>query len=245
MSPSKRIRSVVSILYYKGLVEKNLNEKQIEFLANIEILHSASLIHDDIIDESKTRRGQKTISEQFSTKLVVITGDYLMSVVMESFADLGCAKVISSTIRKMCEGEIYQNFNRFKIPTIEEYIEKSKNKTGYLFDSAIRTTVELGQIGNFDVMNCEQFAQNLGVAFQINDDLQNFTRKDPLKPFNNDIEDGIYTAPIILGGCIDNLSIGIEKTKILLNNYLEKAIMNVKSLPLNFYSQQLEELLQK
>lgn len=81
-APSKRIRPVLAILYTKALGQ-NLNTQQLELLTAIELVHNASLIHDDIIDESNLRRGQKTISAEFGNKLGVISGDYILSIAME------------------------------------------------------------------------------------------------------------------------------------------------------------------
>src|SRR5574344_95103 len=79
MSPSKRIRPLLTILYLK-MAGENLSDSQLELLTAIELVHNASLIHDDIIDESKFRRGQKTVSEKFDNKMGVITGGYLLCI---------------------------------------------------------------------------------------------------------------------------------------------------------------------
>lgn len=109
----------------------------------------------------------------------------------------------------MCIGEINQNFNRFKIGTIEEYIEKSKNKTGYLFETAIVCNLILSQ--KISQNKFKNFGLNIGIAFQIRDDLLNILSIDTTKPSNNDIEEGIYNAPIIYSGNPKDLTSGIEK----------------------------------
>lgn len=245
MSPSKRIRPFLAIIYMKALGYE-LTDEQLELLTTIELVHNASLIHDDIIDESKFRRGHKTISEKFDNKLGVISGDYILSVAMEKIADIGSIEILrkfSDTLKQMCIGEINQNFDRFKIGTIEDYIEKSKNKTAYLFETAMICTALLCK-DKLDLKKISDFALNVGIAFQIRDDLMNFTKNEPSKPFNNDVNDGIYTAPIIYAGSVERYSEGIEKTKSLLNNYVNSAQSDIEILPDNEYKNALKEFLE-
>ena len=244
-SPAKRIRPLLAILYTKALGEE-LNKNQIEHLTIIEMVHNASLIHDDIIDESKIRRSNETINATFDNKLAVISGDYILSLSMEKLADIGNTEIIkdfSQTIRKMCIGEINQNFDRFKIGTIEDYIEKTKNKTAHLFEIALTGCVKLSN-QEHNLKGISELGLNIGIAFQIRDDLINMTNSDTSKPTNNDYKDGIYTAPVILGENSDNYTSGIEKTKSLLNNYLDSAKQQVATLPNNKYKSALEEFLE-
>lgn len=244
-SPSKKIRSVLCILYSKALGIK-LNPQHFELLSAIELIHNASLIHDDIIDKSKYRRGEKTIWAEFDNKLGVITGDYILSIAMEKIVKLNNIDILQkiiNTIKQMCIGEINQNFSRYKIGTIENYIEKSKNKTAYLFESALASTLMLSHNKNQIKKACE-FALNFGLAFQIRDDLMNIISTDNTKPTGNDIEDGIYSAAIIYAQDIKNYSSGIEKHSNLLNNYVKYAKDCLKNLPDNNYKQNLNNLVE-
>ena len=245
LAPAKRIRPLLAILYIKALGEE-LNQKQLEYLTVVEMVHNASLIHDDIIDESNIRRGKETINADFDNKLAVISGDYILALSMEKLSEVGNIELIkdfSQTIRQMCIGEINQNFDRFKICSIEDYIEKTKNKTAHLFEIALTGCVRLST-NQHDLQKISELGLNIGIAFQIRDDLINMTNSDTSKPSNNDFEDGIYTAPIILGNKSDNYASGIEKTKVLLNNYLQSAKQQVTSLPDNEYKKALEEFLE-
>lgn len=246
LAPSKRIREVLPVLYFKAL-NKNLSQKQLDMLSIIEIVHNASLIHDDIIDESTLRRGNKTVSYQFGNKLGVITGDYLLSLALGKLCKIGNIPVIekcSDTIKKMCIGEVNQNFSRFKIGTLDDYIEKTKNKTAYLFELSLLSVAMLDETSKYNMENLSNFALNTGIAFQIRDDILNMLNTDKSKPNNNDIENGIYNAPVILGNKEDNYTSGIEKTKGLLNNYIEQAGNEIKLLPDNKYKLALEEFLE-
>ena len=243
-SPSKRIRPVIALLYLKaqGI---NITEDIIKLLASIEIVHNASLIHDDIIDESEFRRGEKTLSATFGSKLGVISGDYLLSLAMGMVSELGSVEILSefsNTLKQMCIGEINQNFELFKIGTIENYIEKSKNKTAYLFKSALLCPLILANASKDIKDKAFEYSLNFGIAFQIRDDLLNLTKFDDSKPYGNDIAEGIYNAPVIYANGTDNLSEGIEKTHSLLNNYVNKALLSLDSIEGNKYKNSLKQL---
>lgn len=244
-APSKRIRPLIAILYYKSLGYK-LTNMQLELLTAVELVHNASLIHDDIIDESEMRRGQKSIFSQFGNKLGVVAGDYILSVAMEKIAELNNPQILylfSKTLKQMCIGEINQNFDKFKIITMDAYIEKSKNKTAYLFETALLSCGLLSD-KSFNYQEVSDFGLNLGIAFQIRDDLLNFVADESLKPINNDMTDGIYTAPIIFANSVEDYSSGIEKTRVLLNNYKQEAAKMVDNLSENKYSFALREFLE-
>ncbi len=235
-APSKHIRTVVSFLYLKAL-GLEINEKQIIYQSAIELVHNASLIHDDIIDESKTRRTIKTINHEFGNKLAVITGDFLLSVALKKIRTLKQSEIIdmfAQTLDDMCQGEIRQQFSKFKISTIEEYIKKTELKTAKLFETAICGSLIIAQSD----IQAKNFANYFGIAFQIRDDLIN------IKTSKTDIKDGIYTAPVILSSNTENFETGIEKTEILLNNYIDKTKKELSVLPENNYKNTLINLVE-
>lgn len=245
VSPSKRIRPVLAILYAKSNNE-TLTDEQLELLSVIELIHSASLIHDDIIDNSELRRGNKTLSAEFDNKLAVISGDYVLASAMTKLAKLNNCEIItniSKTISQMCLGEINQNFDRFKKTTLEKYIDKTKDKTAYLFESALVCCMMLSQ-NSHNIEELSKLGMDIGIAFQIRDDILNMTDTDTSKPVNSDIKEGIYTAPVILGDEKDNYASGIEKSKDLLNNYIQSAKRYIDTLPDNQYKTALEEFLE-
>ena len=246
LGKSKRLREVLPILYIKAL-GKSLNNEQLEVLSIVEIVHNASLIHDDIIDESPLRRGQKTLSFEFGSKLAVISGDYLLSVALEKLCKIANVEIIkqfSQTIKNMCVGEVKQNYARFQKGTLEDYIEKTKNKTAYLFETAFLTCATADTISDYDLKSLSRLGLAIGIAFQIRDDLLNMIETDKSKPTNSDIEAGIYNAPVIFGSEADNYASGIEKTKGLLNNYIEQAKKELELLPENSYSSALYRCLE-
>nr|QGT49831.1 heptaprenyl diphosphate synthase subunit II [uncultured Candidatus Melainabacteria bacterium] len=244
-APSKRIRPLISILYLKACGE-DPTDKQLEVLTLVELVHNASLIHDDIIDESTIRRGIKTISAEFNNKLGVITGDYILSIVLEKLIQINnteITKMFAKTIKQMTIGEINQYFERFKLGTLESYLEKTQDKTAYLFETALICPALLSKTTH-NLKKISKLGLSIGTAFQIRDDILNFTQNDQLKPTKNDITEGIYNAPIILGDKSENYTSGIEKTKVLLNNYIQSAKNIINELPENQYKTALEEFLE-
>ena len=259
-APSKHIRPLVSFLYIKAM-GANIDEKQVLYQSAIELVHNASLIHDDVIDESSIRRNVSTLNSEFGNKLAVMTGDYLLSVALDKVIKIGEISLIqmfSDTLSVMSEGEISQYFNKFKIPTIDEYIKKSAQKTAKLFETAlcgsllIANKISPRPMGEGAVVGAKrlttageglinqglEFARNFGIAFQIRDDLIN------CKTTNSDIKDGIFTAPVIFSGGTKITPDAIEKTKGLLNNYIEDAKFLLKEFSNNEYKLALLELLE-
>lgn len=239
-APSKRIRSLFSILYMRAS-KMYLLPVHYELFAAVELIHNASLIHDDVIDESKLRRNKKTLNDTFDNRLAVISGDYLLGAALKKLVKIASLKVIdifADALKTMCKGEVCQYFNRFKKTDIETYIEKSTQKTASLFVSTLHAAIVLAD-GGFDEKSRE-FAETFGLAFQIRDDLLNVINKDTSKSAN-DFDEGIYTAPLILS---DNLPDGIEKTRDLLNNYVNCAKHCISDLEDSIYKAALNELLE-
>ena len=235
-APSKHIRAVVSFLYLKA-AGQNIDDRQVSLQSAVELVHNASLIHDDIIDESKERRSLKTINAEFENKLAVISGDYLLSIALKKICNLNSIKLIemfAQTLDEMCKGEVSQYFNKFEIPALEDYLTKTEQKTAKLFETAICGAMLLS---NSDI-NPKEFAINFGTAFQIRNDLIN------LNTTKTDIKEGIYTAPVIYSQNINSPDKGIEKTKLLLNNYIEKAEHSLEILNNSKYKSTLTELLE-
>lgn len=235
-APSKHIRPLVSFLYLKSL-GLPIDERQILHQTAVELVHNASLIHDDIIDESSVRRNIKTINKDFDNKIAVITGDYLLSKALNNLTKLNSIPLIemfSDTLASMTNGEIKQQLNKFKILTLEDYIEKTEQKTAKLFETALCGSLSIANSSK----NGLEFARNFGIAFQIRDDIIN------IETTKSDINEGIYTAPVIFAGSVENCKNGIEKTRTLLNNYIDKALLEINTLEDNKYSKALKELLE-
>ena len=223
------------------------------------MIHIATLIHDDVIDESKKRRGTETFNTKFDNTLAVIAGDFLLSISMEKIIDTNSIEVIklcTSALKSTCLGEINQYFSKFKITSIDDYIKKSKEKTAHLFEIAVLGGILLSEdnISQDLKQRAINFAQNFGIAFQIRDDLINILNSE--YNINNDINMGIYTAPFIFAyqenekiiGRKNILNLikktkGIEKTKNLMDNYYCKSISAINDFKDNKYKKALTDII--
>lgn len=237
-APSKRIRPLVAFLYLKA-IGAEITENQVLYQTAIELAHNASLIHDDIIDKSVLRRGVETINSKFDNRLAVLAGDYLLAAALKKILKIGIFELTNlfcKTLETMTTGEIEQYFNKFKMPTIEEYIKKSEQKTASLFEIAVEGALLIAE--SLLRKECAEFAKNFGIAFQIRDDLIN------CKTAKTDIKDGIYTAPVIFSKGIEISDDGLEKTRDLLNNYLDAAKKSLANVENNDYKKALIDLVE-
>ncbi len=236
---SKMIRSLLSCLFFKG----NISEEQYKILTATELIHNASLIHDDAIDGSVLRRGDKSINFKYDNKLAVIVGDYLISLATKELLELNnndILKIFFETISKMCIGESQQYFSKGKIPTLEEYLIKTQYKTAELFKACM---VSMALYSKSEMINeSREFALNYGIAFQIKNDLDDY--KQGIID-SQDIKDKIYTAPIILLNSIEYNDVAIEKTLDLIHNYCEKAKDIIKNFDNDIYKDYLIGLIDK
>lgn len=231
-APSKHIRALVSFLYLKAK-SYDITKEQVLYQSAIELVHNASLLHDDVIDGDTTRRNSKTLNSIFSGKIAVIAGDYLLSQALKRVLKIGLndlTYMFCDTLDEMVKGEVGQYFDKNKIPTLDGYLKKTEQKTAKLFETALKGTM---LIASSDDMGVE-FAKNFGIAFQIRDDLIN------CKTAKSDIKSGIYTAPVIFSGNIDDID--IEKTESLLNNYIVRAENALAGLEDSKYKKALKEL---
>lgn len=257
-APAKRLRPLLGFLFLRTIF-KDINKKQRNIMLAVELIHNATLIHDDVIDKAEKRRKQETLNVKFDDNLAVVAGDLLLSVAMGKVIEVDSIEVIktcTNALKKTCIGEINQYFSKFKITSIDEYIEKSKEKTALLFEIGILSGLILSEKETDESLRqtATDFAQNFGIAFQIRDDLINVLHSDSIS--NNDINSGIYTAPVIFAheenkNILDeqNLFIklkatkGIEKTKDLMDDYFDKAILAIQGLDENIYKTTILELI--
>lgn len=254
-SGSKRIRSALIFLLTRAL-NVEVSYYQLKIAAATELIHNATLIHDDIIDDSSLRRGKTTINSEFDSKLAVIAGDFLLSLALNQLQSTQNPKVttiFTDSLKQVCQGEIKQFFEKNQLISIEDYIEKSKNKTAMLFKAALTSAI----IDEAYLDKVEKFAVNFGIAFQIRDDLINVINIDDSKPFQDDIKNGIYNAPLIylaqnnaniLHNSFEEIilelrkSDSIKKTKKLMQKYISLAIDSLVFLEDNKYKQAIVDL---
>lgn len=201
LNGSKKIRSAVAILAVKSY-EYEVSEEQIAICALGEIIHNASLIHDDIVDKSDVRRGKPTFNRVLGNSVAVLGGDFLISVVLKELLKLNNDEVLkrfSNMFLTLCDGEINQLGEKNQLISFEKYIEKSEKKTAELFKTILFSVFAVENFQkHFDF--AERFGKNFGLAFQIRDDILNYSSKSTDKPVLSDYDNGICTLPMIFYG---------------------------------------------
>ncbi len=202
---SKRLRPL-TVFLIKNMFNSS-DDKLVDLAIALEILHSATLVHDDIIDNARIRRLNPAFNFKYNPQIAVILGDYLLSLSLKLLSKIGSAAVFSyfaDNTLKICKGEINQFFNKEKTVTIEEYLEKSKNKTSSLFLCGAKSALHLINkeklLSNGENDAILDFVLNFSLAFQIYDDIENF--KSDFEALNtekqsSDLKNGIYTLPFL------------------------------------------------
>ena len=198
----KRIRPALTLLSGK-FYNYNLSSLLPMALA-VELLHTATLVHDDAIDKSIVRRGRPTGIEVWSEDKAVLLGDYLFAKAGEFAADtqnLRTVKLFAQTLEIISAGEINQAFNSFNLEqTRQHYIERISYKTASLFSLATESGAVLSQAPEKSVEVLKEYGHNLGIAFQIIDDILDFTstEEEMGKPIGADLAQGTLTLPAML-----------------------------------------------
>jgi len=200
-STGKRVRPALAILSAKYCGQ--LSEETISLGAALEMLHVATLIHDDIIDNSAVRRKQKTLNFKWGNEISVLMGDYVFASSFYLMAKDLPKDVVSSladTTNVICHGEISETFNRFNVDlTEEQYLEVIKEKTAVLFAASCQTGAMLAGGDTLTVKNLYRFGLGIGMAFQVIDDTLDFVGKQNKvgKPVMSDLREGKLTLPVI------------------------------------------------
>lgn len=229
----KLIRSKIGILFLKAY-NIDISDKYIKLLASIELIHNASLLHDDVIDSNNERRGIRTVNFLHGNKLSILYGDIVLSNALDLILGLSnfeLTKLFNNTVKEMCEGEIIQNSHINIIPTMEQYIKKTELKTAKLFEFILKSISILSD--NKVPIEEVDFGKNFGIAFQVKNDLENILTT------KSDIKDGIYTAPVIYSGGLEIKESAIEKTFGLIDNYSMKAIKVLDLIEESIYKKEL------
>ncbi|CAM1508974.1 Fc.00g027130.m01.CDS01 [Cosmosporella sp. VM-42] len=247
-----------------------------------ELIHTASLLHDDVIDHSISRRGSPSANLEFGNKMAVLAGDFLLGRASVALARLRNAEVVellATVIANLVEGEFMQLKNterdernpKWSEETVTYYLQKTYLKTASLISKSCRAAALLGNSDATTVEAAYSYGRNLGLAFQLVDDLLDYTQsgKDLGKPAGADLELGLATAPLLfawkqmpeLGALVGRKferegdvlrarelvlqSDGIEQTRALAQEYSEKAIAAIADFPDSEAKDGLIEMAQK
>ncbi|HEX9149785.1 MAG TPA: polyprenyl synthetase family protein [Thermoanaerobaculia bacterium] len=201
----KRIRPALLLLCSRLLEYGEKERRDVRYATVIEFIHTATLVHDDVIDEARLRRGRTSANARWGNNLTVLFGDYLytksMGIALDE-GDLTILKVLSDTTLSMIEGEIIGTEKTGSLNlTREEALEIIRRKTADLFSAACRIPAHFAPRG--DLVAAERLAEYgrcLGVAFQLIDDLLDYTGSVEAtgKPVLNDLREGKLTIPLLL-----------------------------------------------
>ena len=202
-SPGKQLRPALTIVCSK-LWQEEVDEKVIKMSTAVELLHIATLVHDDTVDFADTRRGEKTASNIWGPHIAVLVGDLLFATSAEYVCDTESIRLIkqfASTISDLAKGQLKEIENKFNIElNMDNYLDIIFKKTGSLFATSSMSGALLGGAVEEDINNVYQFGKNLGLGFQIYDDALDFEgdEKKMGKPVGSDLKNGVMTLPSII-----------------------------------------------
>ncbi len=199
-SGGKRIRVIVTLLTGKMLGADP--DKLVTLAAAIESLHTATLVHDDLIDGAMIRRGIPTLNAQWSPAATVLTGDFIFAKAAKLAAETGSVEVMrvfAETLATIVNGEITQLFSSKWIANRENYYHRIYAKTASLFEASTQTAAILSEAGSPVTTAMKQYGYDIGMAFQIIDDVLDFTSKQTTmgKPVASDLRQGLITLPVL------------------------------------------------
>ena len=227
-SNGKRLRAQLSLI--ASSPNKRKNKSRLKLASIIELLHTATLIHDDVVDQSQTRRGVKSVNNVWSNTHGVLTGDYIYSkafILMVQIGDIKILKELANATNDISKGELIQldalqntSITLSKLENISYY------KTGRLFEAAAKSGAMLANKDKKYESNISKCAKNLGILFQIKDDLLDYSLDEKVigKPVFQDLKEGKITYPFYFAYRNAN-----KKQKNQLQTMLGKKKQNIKS----------------
>lgn len=178
-------------------------DKLLPLAVALELIHMATLVHDDVVDDSMTRRGTPTVKANWGNKISMHTGDYLFAkslVLISQYEDPIIAKVLADTSVKMCEGEIHQISTAYSAEqNWRDYFYRIERKTALLIAASCQLGAAASGAPEKDHKCLRRFGHQLGMAFQITDDILDMVADQQLlgKPIGGDLRQGILTMPVI------------------------------------------------
>jgi all-trans-nonaprenyl-diphosphate synthase len=200
----KRVRPAIVLLIARATMPGEDITPRHRRLAEItEMIHTASLVHDDVLDTAETRRGIPTVHDQFGNRIAVLAGDFLFaqsSWYLANLDNLEVVKLLSQVIMNLAEGEIQQSLNSFDPKqSMETYLEKSYCKTASLLANSAKAAAVLSDLSPAQCEKMYLYGRHLGLAFQVVDDILDFTSSSETlgKPAGSDLAGGNLTAPTL------------------------------------------------
>lgn len=200
----KRVRPAIVLLISRAtMLDLDITPRHRRLAEITEMIHTSSLVHDDVVDESEVRRGVPTVNSRFGNRVAVLAGDFLFGQsawYLANLDNLEVVKLLSEVIKDMAEGEIQQGLNRFNTSlTIDAYLDKTYCKTASLIANSSKAAGLLSGVDEQVAENLYRYGRHLGLAFQIVDDIFDFTGSTEAlgKPAGSDLKSGNLTAPAL------------------------------------------------
>ncbi|CAI0440838.1 unnamed protein product [Linum tenue] len=265
--PSRLYNKCKAVFFYRELTTNHRRLAEI-----IEMIHTASLIHDDVLDESDLRRGKETVHQLYGTRVAVLAGDFMFaqsSWYLANLENLEVIKLISQVIKDFASGEIKQASSLFDCDVkLEEYLIKSYYKTASLVAASTKGSAIFSGVDSSVAESMFEYGKNLGLSFQVVDDILDFTQSAEQlgKPAGSDLAKGNLTAPVIFalekepklrdiiesefveeGSLQDAIDLvqrcgGIQRAQELAKEKAVAAIQNLECLPRGSFRSALEEI---
>ena len=197
----KQLRPLLVLL--SAQVCRGVTDKTIQTAVALELLHNATLVHDDVVDSSPTRRGEKAVHAKWSNKVAVLVGDYMLARVINTIAEIRSTQIlniVSQLGSALSSGELLQlHANDSMWITEEQYFRIIDQKTAQLFACCAEAGAESCGATMRQTTALREYGKHLGICFQLKDDIFDFSDADDLgKPTMNDIRDGKATLPLIV-----------------------------------------------
>ncbi len=263
-TPGKRIRPAITLLASR-LWGRIPDERTIKMATAVELLHIASLIHDDTVDSADTRRGHATASNLWGGNVAVLLGDFVFATSATFVCDTNSVRLIrrfAQTIAELARGELNEILESWLPETSRElYLQRIYDKTASLFSTSAESGAVLGESDEDSVASLRQYGYNLGMAYQVLDDLLDYEASSEQlgKPTANDLSNGVLTLPAILamesGDARPEISAylassdsdrprllsaaydaicqsdALERSRVIANDYVVTALESLESLP--------------
>ena len=200
-SGGKRLRSILTLASSK--ITEYKGEHNIHLAACVELIHSATLLHDDVIDNSSIRRGKKTSNIIWGNQLSILVGDYFLSRCFEIMVDVGSLevlKLLSNVSAEIAQGEVLQLQHKNEVDITEQvYLNIVTQKTASLFGAAMKVGGCLANKSENEKKALQSYGVNLGIVFQISDDILDYNSTKAFgKDIGNDFYEGKITLPVII-----------------------------------------------
>ncbi|MGI5998323.1 MAG: polyprenyl synthetase family protein [Lutispora sp.] len=272
-SGGKRLRPTLTII--GATFGEYKSEVVVPLATSIEIIHMATLIHDDIVDDAETRRGTRTVQSTLGKNTAVYCGDFLFTrafMLIADMAEIDMMKDLSKAIAFICDSEIDQNEQRYdQTVDVRKYLKRIAGKTAALFSLSIAVGAHKAGCDKKITSKLTNIGKNIGMAFQIVDDILDFTGNEKTvgKPLLSDAKQGIFTLPIIYSlnssyreetiKAIEMIkddggerlmhcvinSGGLERTKGLARKFIKKALKIKDTLPDGYGKEAITEIIER